>query len=320
MHNVSMNAVLRITTFFPTLIFLCVTAAASAMAGPTPGPAFLKYWTSGLAEISGYAVTTERYGELRRAQAVMVFVYEELDDSTRIKVESRRTPPERRVPVLKLNHVLKFNTGIYDYSLMTSVFAGLSGPGVARPFEPRKISFSSQEWCGNVYQHLIPGKGALRSEIRSYFESEGNAEYTLPYPAGTIVYEDELPILLRELDGEWLKAGEAREVQFVPSLWGVRKRHVPMTFSKATIKKEGKEKRTLADRDWEAWKWTVRKEGAVAAYYIETAHPHKLLEWEDSRGEKGALIKSLRSAYWEKHGNKDEPLRKELGLTYGVGD
>jgi len=224
------------------------------------------------------------------------------------------------VPVLKLNHVLKFNTGIYDYSLMTSVFAGLSGPGVKRPFEPRKISFSSQEWCGNVYHHLIPREAGLLSEIRSYFESEGNADYTLRYPAGTMVYEDELPILLRELDGEWLKAGEAREVQLVPSLWGVRKRHVPMAFAKATIKKEGKEKRTLAGRDWEAWKWTVRKDGAVAAYYVETAHPHKLLAWEDSRGEKGGLIKSLRSTYWEKHGNKDEPLRKELGLSYGVGD
>jgi hypothetical protein len=304
----------------PIPLFLLISAAAPAMAGPSPGPAFLKYWTSGLAEISSYAVTTERYGELRRAQAVMVFVYEELDDKTRIKVESARTPPERRVAVLKLNHVLKFNTGIYDYSLMTSVFAGLSGPGVTRPFEPRKISFSSQEWCGNVYQHLIPGKRGLQSEIRSYFESEGNSEYTLPYPAGSVVYEDELPILLRELDGEWLKAGEAREIQLVPSLWGVRKRHVPIAFSRATIKKEGKEKLTLAGSDWEAWKWTVRKNGAAAAYYIETAHPHKLLAWEEGRAEKGRLIKSVRSAYWQQHGNKDEPLRKELGLTFGVSD
>lgn len=320
MHKVSMNAVHRITTFLPTLVFLYISAAASAMAGPSPGPAFLKYWTSGLAEISSYAVTTERYGELRRAQAVMVFVYEELDDRTRIKVESARTPPQRRVPVLKLNHVLKFNTGIYDYSLMTSVFAGLSGPGVTRAFEPRKISFSSQEWCGNVYHHLIPREEGLRSEIRSYFESEGDAETTLPYPTGTMVYEDELPILLRELDGEWLKAGEAREVQLVPGLWGVRKRHVPMAFSMATIKKERKNKRTLAGRDWETWKWTVTTVGSVTTYYIETAHPHKLLAWEDGRGEKGSLIKSLRSSYWKEHGNKDQPLRKELGLTYGVGD
>ena len=317
MCTLSMNAVLRIATPLPIVLFLFMAGTAAAR---SPGPAFVKYWNSGLAEISSYTVITERYGEFRRAQAVMVFVYEELDDRTRIKVESASTPPERRVPVLKLNHVLKFNTGIYDYSLMTSVFAGLTGPGVTRPFAPRKISFSSQEWCGNVYHHLIPREEGLRSEIRSYFESEGDAEYTLPYPVGTVVYEDELPILLRELDGEWLKPGEAREVQLVPSLWGVRKRHVPMAFFKATIRKEGREKRTLAGRDWEAWKWTVKKDGGGAAYYIETAYPHKLLAWEDSRGEKGGLIKSLRSTYWAKHGNKDEPLRKELGLTYGVGD
>jgi hypothetical protein len=321
MYALSMSTLLRAAAFRWALpIALVGAAAAAAAAGPSPSKAFADYWMQGLAEVSTYAVTTERYGELRRAQAVMVFVTEELDDRTRIKVESGRTPRERRVPVLKLNHVLKFNTGIYDYSLMTSVFAGLSGPGVTRPFEPRKISFSAQEWCGNVYHQLVPGAAGVRSEIRSYFEADGDTEYTLRYPAGTMLYEDELPILLRELDGEWLKAGEAREVQLVPSLWSVRKRHVPVSLSKATITKERKEQRTLAGREREVWKWTLKKGGAVTAYFVEAAQPHKLLGWEDGRGERGVLIETVRNAYWEKHANRDEHLRKELGLAYGVGD
>jgi hypothetical protein len=43
-----------------------------------------------------------------------------------------------------------------------------------------------------------------------------------------------------------------------------------------------------------------------------------LLAWENSRGEKGELIASIRDTYWEHHRNIDEPLRKRLGLTYGV--
>src|SRR3712207_4026037 len=88
-------------------------AATAGSAGPSP--AFVKYWKSGLAELASYAVTTERYGEPRRAEAVLVFVHEEIDDDTRIKVESGKTPPAKRLPVLKLNNVLKFTTGIYDY-------------------------------------------------------------------------------------------------------------------------------------------------------------------------------------------------------------
>ena len=42
------------------------------------------------------------------------------------------------------------------------------------------------------------------------------------------------------------------------------------------------------------------------------------MAWENSKGEKGSLIASGRSTYWERNGNIDLPLRKKLGLTYGV--
>lgn len=293
---------------------------AAAETGATPSPAFMQYWKSGLAELTSYEIVLERYGEMRKAQGVMVFVYEEINADTRIKVESAKTPPAKRIPVLKLNNVLKFTTGVYDYSIMTSVFAGLTAPGSLRPFPPQKISFSSQEWCGNVFQQILPRPQGLVSEMHSYFEAEGDASATLPYPKGAngapaaIYYEDEMPILVRELDGAVWPVATPRKINLVPGLWERRKRHVPLAFTEGVLTKAGPEK--LGDK--EAVKWTLESVGTTTTYHVASAAPHHLLAWENSKGEKGVLIASVRSTYWEHNRNIDTPLRKKLGLSYGV--
>jgi hypothetical protein len=288
--------------------------------GASPSPAFMQYWKSGLAELTSYDVKVERYGEMRKAQGVMVFVYEEINADTRIKVESAKTPPAKRIPVLKLNNVLKFNTGVYDYSIMTSVFAGLTAPGSLRPFPPQKISFTSQEWCGNVFQQILPRPQGLVSEIHSYFESEGDASVTLPYPKGAngvpaaIYYEDEMPILVRELDGAVWPLATPRKLNLVPGLWERRKRHAPLAFTEGVLTKVGPEK--LGDK--EAVKWTLESLGTTTTYHVAATAPRHLLAWENGKGEKGVLIASVRSTYWERNHNIDAPLRKKLGLTFGV--
>lgn len=309
----------------PKSILACL-AALSALpgfaieAGPSvsPTPAFLKYWKSGLAEISSYDITAERYGEMRRAQGVLVFVYEETSAKTRIKVESGKTLPSQRIPTLKLNNVLKFNTGIYDYSVMTSVFSGLSGAGVKRPFQPLKVSFTSQEWCGQVYQHVLPRPEGLVSEIHSYFEAEGDARTVLAYPKGELYYEDEMPILVRELDGTLLKPGESRKVNLVPGLWERRKRHEPLAIIPGILTKVGPDSLRHAGATMRIQTWTLDHAGMKTTYHVEDIPPRKLLAWENSRGEKGRLIKSLRKTYWELNANKDEGLRQELGLRFGL--
>jgi hypothetical protein len=296
-----------------TVLAAAMLAAAAATTPPAPSPAFLAYWKSGLAELTSYSIVTDRYGEIRKAEGVMVFVYEEINADTRIKVESARTPPAKQIPVLKLNNVLKFSTGVYDYSVMTSVFAGLGGPGVTRFLEPRKVSFSSQEWCGNVFHQVIPRSKGLVSEIHSYFESEGDSTAVLPYPkAGSVYYQDEMPILVRELDGEFLKPGESRKIDLLPGLWERRKRHIPLALTQAVLTKVGVEKDTV--------KWTLERDAVVTTYRVEAALPHHLLEWDDNKGEKGVMLASIRSGYWMHNHNIDAPLRKQLKLEYGVGD
>jgi hypothetical protein len=221
--------------------------------------------------------------------------------------------------VLKLNHVIKFNTGVYDYSLMTSVFAGLSGPGVSRVLEPRKVSFSSQEWCGNVYHQVLPRPQGLVSTLHSYFEAEGDAEATLPWPKGPVRYEDEIPLLIRELDGPLMGTGETWTFQMVPSLWGRRKRHAPLAFTEARLYKAGPDSIAIQGKPWSTLKWVLIDGDRKMQYWVEAAAPHKLLAWDDGKRERGELIASLRKTYWERNHVVDEPLRKALGLTYGVG-
>lgn len=299
---------------------ILVTFSFSALSTdrPGPSPAFLKYWKSGYAEIASYDVMTERYGEMRKAQGVLIFVYEETHAQTRIKIESDRAPLVQRVPTLKLNHVLKFNTGIYDYSVMTSVFSGLSGAVVKRPFQPLKVSFTSQEWCGHVYQHVLPMPTGVVSQIHSYFESEGDSQMVLPYPEGVLYYEDEMPVLLRELDGDFMRAGETRKIDLVPSLWERRKRHQPLAISQGVLKKGAVDTVRLGNRNYAATQWSLEQDGVKTTYSIESVHPKRLLAWKNSRGEKGELIQSVRKPYWSQNSNEHQGLRKELGLHYGV--
>ena len=131
---------------------------------------FYAHWADGKAEISSYEVVQPRYGELRQGYGVMIFVTESLHRQTFIKVDSP-TPEADQFYALKLNHILQFTTGIYDYSVMTSVFSQVAGE--RHPFELRRISFSAQEWCGQVFDEALFRDGQINGRISSYFASEG---------------------------------------------------------------------------------------------------------------------------------------------------
>ena len=99
----------------------------------------------------------------REGYGVLIFVTEDLNRNTYIKVESP-TPDADRVYVLKLNNILKFTTGIYDYSVMTSVFSAVEGFAGSNPFELMKINLSSQEWCGHIFDEIRVVDGEVRGD------------------------------------------------------------------------------------------------------------------------------------------------------------
>ncbi len=274
---------------------------------------FWKYWGDGKGEVASYRVIVPRYGELREGWSTLVFVTEEISRTTRIKVESGAIPLQDRVPVLKLNRVTKFTTGIYDYSLMSSTFSSVNAE-LGRPaFEPLKISFSGQEWCGHVFQMLMPQRDQAELTLHSYFESEGEQRRQLRIPENA-AFEDNLPVWIRELDGEKLAAHQRRDLQILPSAWAVRAAHREIAFQPGWIMKEEGETIETEGDNASTWRWTWQVDNRTEKYWVEKKYPHRILKWQSSDGGKGELIKSLRLPYWQLHGNSDAPYRVQLGI------
>lgn len=267
--------------------------------------AWKTHWRDGKGELSGYSIKTPRYGQLRQGKAVLVYVAEPLDNGTWIK-DDGQAPRERVVDAFKLNHTLKFDTGVYPYSVMTSVFSPVDGLGRER-FAPAKISFSSQEWCGHVYQQIHPKGDRFHGQIHSYFGREGDAAETVKTAPGAL-YEDALWIQLRELDGLF-NDGRDWSGQIVPALWERRKSHTPLRPVDATITRQ---EATLAGQA--ITRFGLKYGGFTRTFDIEKAYPHRILAWRTNDGEEARLLKTARLTYWKLHNLGDEKYLKELGF------
>jgi len=229
-----------------------------------------------------------------------------MNKTTLIKDDTGEVRAENKEVVLKLNHTLKFRTGIYPYSIVTSVFSPVGSAGRER-FAPVKISFSAQEWCGHVYQMITPTMEAFRSEIHSYFSTEGDAITTTRTEPLTL-YEDALFIQLRELDGPFEGGGDWSGY-VVPSLWSSRRHHTPLEPVPATItRSDGERDGTPVTR------FVLAYGNFTRTMEVETAPEHRILGWTTSEGEQAALLRTTRLPYWRLNGNDDVDYLKELGF------
>ena len=266
---------------------------------------FWDAWGDGRAEMSGYTGVVSRYGELRPAETVLIYVTEPHDRRTWIKDDD--VEDAHRVEVLKLNHSVRFLTGIYPYSLLTSVFAPVDAYATER-FTPAKISFSAQEWCGHVFHAVWPGSNRFVSSRFSYFASEGDTTESIDTPPGAL-YEDALLIQLRELDGRF-NGGEAWQGHLVPMLWRTRQAHQAARAEPARIT------RTEGDRDGTAvTRFTIQQGDYRRTVDVERALPRRILGWTASDGEEMRLLRTARLPYWELNGSGEERYREELGLS-----
>jgi hypothetical protein len=289
---------------------LSAAALSLACAGPVSAQDFWAHWGDGRAELSGYRLTQQRYGAPREGTAVLIYVTEEFSDALRVKADPGQHPPSDVYPVLKLNAVRGFQTGIYDYNVMTSVFAR-----VAAGWPVAKVSFSSQEWCGHVYHQILPRGAAVKGVFHSYFDGEADGSDELGLPEGG-VFEDALPILLRGLRGEYLKAGESRTVPLLPSLLSSRLEHKKLGWTQATIARAAKTASVRVPAGaFEVVTWTVASEGRpTLTFQFEAQPPHRLVRWSSDQGEEALLLKSTRLAYWQLNKPGGESYLRELGL------
>jgi hypothetical protein len=272
---------------------------------------FERTWYDGQAEVNGYRWKGTRYGELRTGEAIAIFVTETLGAEDHVKVER---PDEHRgatLTVLKLNLVRDFRTGLYDYDTMVTSFADVDR------LQPLRQTFSSTEWCGQVFETLDLRGKELTLDVRSYFEGE-SARKTLPMKPDGITGEH-LFVWLRGLRGHALAAGEKRKLPYLADPFERRLRHteaswgeLAVTRSKELVLVSGKE------QIWAIAYELGASDGRTGKVLIEEAWPHRLLSWEWRRGaellDSAILTGSKRMKYWELHAEGQEAVRKELGL------
>ncbi len=298
-------------TIIATLIAQLTTCGTgtSKMDVPENGPAFIApsegfstYWYQGKAEVNRYALTQARYGEMRNGDALMVFVTEDFLVNEQVKFEGGSKSP--KTGVLKLNWIERFNTGIYDYSLMTSVFSPVDQSPVL------KVTCSVQDWCGQAFVRLNQRKDGYRMESRSYFEQEGDEDKRV----GEVWLEDALWNQIR-IDPVLLPIGN---VKLLPSVRYLQLMHKPHEAVDALAKREAQGDTTIY-----AITFPMLERDMTIKY--ATKEPHTIFGWSETRMDGhgtnaqkltsiAILTHQVMEPYWGLNSNADDSLRSSLGM------
>lgn len=260
--------------------------------------AFNDYWYANGAEINRFKLKQIRYGEIRQGEMTLVFVTEPFNTIKHVKSDDPKA--KSAAPILKLNFTRNFNTGIYPYSTMLSVFTE-----IAKPIIPLKIAFTCQEWCGTVFHQLNQRKDRWDSTHYSYFEAQGDKQIKLK----KYLSEDGILNLIR-IDPKHLPTGD---LNVIPSLLFIRLFNGKI--KSYTAKGQSfKGKYLLSYPD-------LKREITI---YYQPNFPYRITGWKEVRYKgAGATQKKLitsanissvkMSPYWEKNKNIDEKLRIEMG-------
>jgi hypothetical protein len=139
---------------------------------------FHSYWYNYGAEITRFELEQGRYGEIHPGHAILIFVTEPFLPDIQVKSDFE-VSRKKSIPILKLNFIKRFNTGIYDYSMMKSVFTPI--PSEQQQLSKTlKVSTTRQDWCGHVFLQYNLEKDYCKVEQYSYFEKEGDRTVNIP--------------------------------------------------------------------------------------------------------------------------------------------
>lgn len=266
---------------------------------------FERYWYQGLAELGRYELQQSRYGEIHEGEAVLIFVTEDFLTGPQVKHEFGER--DDAVPILKLNAYRRFFTGIYPYTVMTSVFSPVDGAPTL------KRTSSMQEWCGNAFTQLNRTDGGYRAELRSYFQGEGDRNEIL----GDALLEEELFTRIRR-DPDSLPTGS---IDVIPAAHHLRMTHREIDVYAAEASLRWSEAADSRDEPVGEYTLTYPDLDRTLSITFEQAFPHRILAWEerDDGGRavtRAELTHAVLLDYWNHNGAADGAWREALGLSY----
>ncbi|MCA1761410.1 MAG: septum formation inhibitor Maf [Cryomorphaceae bacterium] len=303
-----------------TIFVLLVLTACEAQVEPNTQPSaevqqpenFGDYWYAGEAEIAKYNLTQSRYGQERRGDAVLIFVTEDFLPEKQVKKEFGE---KEGISVLKLNKLKKFVTGIYDYSIMTSVFTPIDYRVYPATM---KTTFSSQDWCGQSMGQMNLRSGKLQYQVRSYFQAEGDKDISLD---ATYIEEDVWTRI--RLEPQMLPRGE---IDMVPSQEYLRLHHRELKpyKAKASLVLQVNDDKA-ENREFYIYKITYPELDRTLEIICESEFPFEILEWSETLSGKeekevttATLSTKIRAPYWEYNSNENKALRDSLGLVFDL--
>lgn len=255
-----------------------------------------KFWYQGKAEINVYKLQQTRYNDVHPGQAVLVFVTEDFLSDKQVKNDNYKS--SNSIPVFKNNQMRKFTTGVYDYSMMNSVFTPVDTENI----QSLKITSSNQEWCGQTYTQLNKKGKQYKVASHSYFENEADEAFNID----AFPLEDELFNHIR-IDPNSIKTGKQK---MIPSLFYTRLKHKELKPYDAVVSMDNELVITYPELDR-----TVRIQ-------FDKEAPYEILGWsEQYKGFDGqsketiaTRISNSMEPYWSQNDLSHTKMRDDLGL------
>ncbi len=273
-------------------------------------PEFAEYWYAGNAELTRYTLEQARYGEIHDGEAVLIFVTEDFLTDKQVKFEGGERG-ENVKSVLKLNATRKFYTGIYPYSMMTSVFSPVDGS------KTLKVTTTSQEWCGHTFSQLNLKRNRYQGVLHSYFMDEGDQQFSV----NDVLLEDEIWTRIR-LDPDKLPIGN---ISLVPNTMFLRLNHREFDVESAEATIQTISDPSISTNKLKKYRLVYQDFHRTLEITFDSVFPHTIYAWEEEvesgfgKDKKTLTTKAVRthsmnSPYWGQHNVADAPLRKKLGL------
>lgn len=264
---------------------------------------FNDYWLEGMGEVNSYQLKQMRFGEIHEGKALLLFNIEDFSKSKQVRLDYPEKAGSDAIKVLKSNQVRKFDTGIYDNSIMQSVYTPID---LEKYPNSIKVTTSVQNWMGQVFTQLNLRPYQYLFKVNSHLETEGDQEFQL----AKAFLEDEIWNNIR-INPDDLPTGS---IQIIPSMVTARLRHLALGVEDARASLQKGKKSSTYELNF------VESERSLKIKF-QTAFPHIIEGWEESYQENGkklsttaTLIKNQQLEYWNRRFNSDNKLRKEFGL------
>jgi hypothetical protein len=267
---------------------------------------FDDYWYQGKAEITSFDLQQARYGQLYQGSAVLIFVTEPFSKSKQVKLNTTHRNEQDAVKVLKLNFSKKFVTGIYDYSILQSVFTPVDLDTYKNTI---KVTTSIQDWCGHTFTQLNLQTYKYKVLLNSYFETEGDQEFQIEQA----MLEDEIWNLIRISPND-LPVGQ---IELIPSVATAQMRHSQLALEDVDAALDTH----VEDTNLMTYHLKFITSQRSLKIHYHKKFPYEIEGWEETYIDNGKQLttkatrkKTILSDYWNENSPASKPLRKQLGL------